>query len=378
MPTQEPNYRYTEAPSILEHVPVPLRVAGAWSWRLVVVGVVAVALTTVVATLAPIIVPVSIAVLIAAPMERMATWLGSKGIPRTLASLSLVLGLIGLVAGLLAAAGQSVASGLGELKDKALAGIDTLVDWLVTGPLQVSEAELRDYLDRAGETLQDNSAGLVSGAVSVTATVGLVSAGALIALFCLFFFLRDGRAMWLWLVGLLPEEARERTDFAGRAGWATLGAYSRTSVFVAFVDAVGIGLGAWILGLPLALPIAIVVFLGSFVPIVGATVTGAVAVLVALVDGGWATALIMLGIVILVQQLEGSILYPWLFGKAADVHPVAILLTVAAGAIVAGMVGALLAVPLLALTKSFITGLRRSGVGPTTAIPIQRGPKAAD
>jgi len=206
----------------------------------------------------------------------------------------------------------------------------------------------------------------------------LVSAGALIALFCLFFFLRDGRGMWLWLVGLLPEQARERTDFAGRAGWATLGAYTRTSVFVAFVDSVGIGLGAWILGLPLALPIAILVFLGSFIPIVGATVTGAVAVLVALVDGGWVTALIMLGIVILVQQLEGSILYPWLFGRAAAVHPVAILLTVAAGTIVAGMVGALLAVPLLALTKSFISGLRRSGVGPTTAIPIQRAPTTAD
>ncbi len=276
------------------------------------------------------------------------------------------------VGGLLVAAGQSIIAGLDELKAKAGAGINAVVDWLASGPLNISATDLQDYLDRAGQTLQDNAGGVVHGAVSVTATVGVVTAGALLALFCLFFFLKDGAIMWNWAVGMFPERARTRVDYAARAGWATLGAYTRTSVFVAFVDAVGIGVGAWILGVSLALPIGIVVFLGSFIPIVGATVTGAVAILVAFVDGDWKTALVMLGVVILVQQLEGSILYPWLFGRAASVHPVAILVTVAAGSILGGMVGALLAVPILALTKSFIDGLRRSGVGPTTVIPVTR------
>src|SRR5690606_39027579 len=134
----------------------------------------------------------------------------------------------------------------------------------------------------------------------------------------------------------------ERVDLAGTAAWGTLRRYARTSAFVALIDAVGIGIGAWILGIPLVIPIAILVFLFSFVPMFGAAISAAIAVLVALVDGGWTKALIMLGIVIVVQQLEGSILYPLMSGKAASLHPIVILLSVSAGTLLAGCVGAVI------------------------------------
>ena len=195
---------------------------------------------------------------------------------------------------------------------------------------------------------------LVSGALHATTTVGHVAAGALIALFCLFFFLLDGRTIWSWVVGLLPRGSREHVHQAGRRGVVTLGAYTRTQILVAAVDALGIGLGAALLGVPLALPLAVLVFLGSFVPIVGAIVTGSVAVLVALVANGPVNALLLLAVVLVVQQIEGHGLQPFLMGHAVSLHPVAVLLSVAAGSFVAGIVGALFAVPIVATLNTVI------------------------
>ena len=368
MAEDETDIKYTESPGVLEHVPVPLRVAGAWSWRLVAIGVVAIAFMGVMATLAPIVVPVSIAVLIAAPLERVVTYLTRWKIPRALGAAVVIVALLGAVVTLLVMVGTSVLHSIDELTDRARSGLDTLVEWLSEGPLQLDEQQIQDYLDQAGSTLQSNSDGIVSGALSVTEQMGLISAGVIIALFCLYFFLKDGRKIWVWAISHLPEHAQRRVDYAGKRSWLTLAAYTKTTVFVAFVDAVGIGLGAHFLGVPQAFPIAVVVFLGSFIPIIGAMVTGAIAVLVALVDGGWTTALIMAIIVLAVQQIEGNVLYPWLFGRATAIHPVAIILTISAGTVYAGIVGALLAVPLLAFVKSFTEGLRRAGVGPTSQI----------
>ncbi|MEK8227925.1 AI-2E family transporter [Oerskovia sp. M15] len=170
---------------------------------------------------------------------------------------------------------------------------------------------------------------------------------ALIALFCTFFFLLDGRTIWSWVVGLMPLRSRDTIHQAGRRGIVTISAYARTQILVAFVDAVGIGVGAAFFVPSLALPLGILVFVGSFIPIVGAVVTGVVAVLVVLVANGWVAALVMLGIVLVVQQIEGHVLQPFLMGHAVSLHPVAVLLVVAAGAFAAGIVGALFAVPSL-------------------------------
>lgn len=379
MATGEPDYRYgNEASQVLQNVPVPLRTAAAWSWRLIVIGIVLLALLSMLAKLAGLVVPLIIALIIAAPLSSLVTSLERRGVPRGLASISVVLALLTSIITLAVLAGQNFISSLDSLRAKAGEGLRSLISWLSEGPLNIDAEQANAYLDNLGETIRENSSTIISGALSVTGTVGLLVAGVILALFGLFFFLKDGRQIWEWVIGHFPESVRPSIDYAGGRSWDTLGRYARTSVFVSFVDAVGIGLGAWIIGVPLALPIAILVFLTAFIPMVGALLSGLVAVMVAFLQGGWVMALLMLGVVVLVQQLEGSVLYPWLFGKAVSVHPLAILLSISIGATFAGIAGALLAVPTLAVFKSFVDGLRRSGVGPTQAIPTVTADQARD
>jgi predicted PurR-regulated permease PerM len=265
-----------------------------------------------------------------------------------------------LITGLLVLASRSIAHGVGQLSDKAVEGINKITSWLTTGPLKLSEQDLQQWADRAKELFSGGGSGsgggasILSGALHVGTTITHVAAGTLIALFCTFFFLLDGRRIWGWVVGVLPRASRERVHQAGRRGLVTLGAYTRTQILVAAVDAVGIGLGAVIFRVPLALPLATLVFFGSFIPIVGAVVTGAIAVLVALVAHGPGAALGMLAVVLLVQQIEGHVLQPFLMGHAVSLHPVAVLLSVAAGSFVAGIVGALFAVPIVATLNTVV------------------------
>lgn len=343
-------------------VPWPLVITAAYSWRIIAIGVLVVFVFSAVSRLTPIVVPLIIAVLIAAPLERLVTRMNRKGIPRGLGAAAVILSLIVVIVGLMAIAGTAIVAGFDELRIAALEGFEQIIDWLITGPLHIAEERLTNITGQLSTWLEGNWQGVANGALSVTGTIGSVFAGMLIALISLFFVLRDGRSMWLWFVKLVGGGNAGRIDAAGRNSWITLRRYTQTSAFVAFVDAVGIGLAAWILGIPLAFPIAITVFLFSFIPMFGALISGAIAVAVALVDGGLTTALIMLGCVLLVQQLEGSILYPWLFGKAADIHPMVILLSVSAGTLLAGFVGAVIAVPIVAFTIAFIMGLRKEFV----------------
>lgn len=343
-------------------VPWPLVITAAWAWRLIVVGVVVAFAFTLFARLSTVLLPLVIAVLIAAPLERLVTRMARHRIPRALGAIIVLLSLIIIIGGLVVLAGTSIASGFSRLRDAALAGFDTFIDWLVTGPLNIPEERVTNISGQLEHWAQDNWQGVASGALSVTGTIGTMLGGMFIALIGLFFVLRDGREMWLWFARTFGGRNADRIDRAGRNSWITLRHYTQTSAFVAFVDAVGIGVAAWLLGIPLAFPIAITVFLFSFIPMFGATISGAIAVAVALVDGGWVKALIMLGAVLLVQQLEGSILYPWLFGKASDIHPMVILVSVSGGTLLAGFVGAVVAVPLVAFTIAFIVGLRKEFV----------------
>ena len=345
------------AADVTSEVPEPLRVAAAWAWRLIVVGVVLIAIGNVLALLSPVVLPLVIALLIAAPLERFVSLLYRLKVPRTLGAAITVLLLVFAVVGLATAVGASVVQGFASLQTSASRGFDTVTKWLVDGPLHVSSDQINGAVAQIMSTARDHAWGLASSAVSVTSTVGALVAGVILALISLFFFLRDGSEMWQFFVRLAPVRMRKSLDRAGKAGWTSLGHYTQTSAFVALVDAVGIGLGAQLLGVPLALPIGIMVFLFSFVPMFGASISGAVAVLVGLVDGGWVTALLMVGVVLFVQQTEGNILYPWLFGKAASVHPMAILLAVSSGTLLAGLAGAVIAVPILAFSVAFGRGL---------------------
>ena len=343
---------------VLRRVPLGLRISAAWSWRLIVLGIVLGAFFWMFTTLGTLFVPLIIALLIAAPLERVVHRLERWHIPRGLGALLAILALIGVVTFLLGAASASIISGFGDLKDAALEGFEQFTDWLASGPLHMSQEQLDGLVDQVQGYATDNATGLASGAIGAASTIGGVVAGIVIALFALFFFMRDGRKLWLWSAKLVPGESTESIDKAGVHAWNTLRRYTQTTVFVAFVDAVGIGLGAWILGVPLALPIGILVFLFSFIPMFGATLSGAIAALVALVDGGWTTALLMLGVVLLVQQLEGNVLYPWLFGKALSLHPLVVLLTITAGTLTLGLVGAIIAVPIVSFFYAFSRALR--------------------
>jgi putative heme transporter len=334
-------------------VPLSVRAAASWSWRLLLIAAAVAGFLWLLAALKTIVVPVAIALLLTillAPARRtLERWHLSRG----LATAVSIVGLIVLVGGLVTLAGTSIVSGFQDLADQAVEGFRQFTTWLAEGPLQLDAQQLSQYGQQLQESITQNSA-LVSGALGAATTVGHVLVGALITLFCTIFFLLDGRTIWTWLVNLLPVRARESVHQAGRRGLVTLSAYVRTQILVAFVDAVGIGVGSAFFVPALALPIGILVFVGSFVPIIGAIVTGAIATAVVLVANGWIAALIMLGIVLLVQQAESHILQPFLMGHAVSLHPVAVVLVVAAGSLAAGIVGALFAVPLAAVLNTVL------------------------
>ena len=336
-------------------LPRSVQLSAAWSWRLLVIVAATAVGLWLLNYFKVIAVAVAVAVLLSVLLTPVARFLRERiRFSRVAASATSVVGLLVVVGGLLTLAGNSIVNGFADLASEATAGLDTLIGWLSTGPLQISASQIEAYRQQATTSLSDNTASLLSGALSVTTTLGHVGTGAIIALFCTLFFLIDGRRIWFWVVGLLPRSARQRTHEASRRGLVALGAYTRTQILVALVDAVGIGIGAAILQVPLALPLATLVFIGSFIPIVGALISGSVAILVALVAHGPVVALAMLAVVLLVQQIEGHLLQPLLMGHAVSLHPVAVLLAVAAGSMAAGIVGALFAVPIAAVVNTVL------------------------
>ncbi len=337
-------------------VPHGLRVAAAWSWRLLVIGALAVAIIYVIGRIRIVVVPLVIAMLLAALLSPVVTFLLRHRVPRSLAAgLALVCGLAA-VAGTLTLVVNQFINGVPDLAKNASEGMDQIQNWLKTGPLHMSDRQLNSAVESGQQWLDDNSNTLTSGAVATATTIFDIITGLLLVLFATFFFLRDGSRIWGFIVRLIPSRARPQLAGAGEASWLTLVAYVRATVLVAFIDAVGIGLAVLILRVPLAFPLAALVFLGAFIPIVGATLSGAVAVLVALVGNGPVTALILLAAVIGVQQLEGHVLQPLIMGRAVAIHPLAVIVAIATGVVLAGIVGALVAVPLIAVLN---TGVRR-------------------
>ncbi|MDQ0851186.1 putative PurR-regulated permease PerM [Arthrobacter sp. B3I9] len=335
-------------------IPYGVRIAAAWSWRLGLILLFSATLIWLLSHISFLLIPLMVAALLAGLLSPVTAWLRTRHLPRGAAVAVTVLGFIGAIAGALALVGRQLVSGFSELWSEALVGIQQIQGWLAEGPLHLSAAQIDQYIKEATAALQNNSSSILSGALSFGSTAGHFAAGLVLSLFILIFFLLEGDRIWAFLIRLLPRKARAATFGAGRKGWASMVSYARIQMFVAFVDAVGIGVGAAIIGVPLALPLSVLVFLGSFIPIVGALVTGAVAVLLALVANGGVNALIMLGIVLLVQQLESHILQPLVMGKAVALHPVAVILSVAAGSYLAGIPGALFSVPILAVANSSI------------------------
>jgi predicted PurR-regulated permease PerM len=279
----------------------------------------------------------------------------------------LVVGL-GVLAGIITLVIERFSAGFTDLASQVSEGIGQVQSFVVR-TFPITKGQLEDAVTQVQQTLVDNQDTLASGALTTAATVGEVVAGFFLALFTLFFFLKDGRSIWLWLVGLFPQESRAYLDEAARRSWRTLISYVRATAAVALVDAIGIGIGLAILRVPLVVPLAALVFLGAFIPIIGSFLAGSVAVLVALVAVGPIKALIALGIVVAVMQLEGHVLQPLLLGRAVRVHPLAVVLAIAAGLLIGGIFGALIAVPTVACANVAGTYLSRRHDGPRPPEP---------
>lgn len=335
-----------------EAVPVGVRIAGAWSWRLLVIAGVIAIFVFLVVQLRLIVIPLMVSVLLAALLVPFVTFLQRHRWPKWLAITVAEVGILTIVSALVYLVVAQVRDGFPALRERTIEAIDTFRDFLRDSPLQLTDSQISDYLGQAWESIQADSGVFVTGALSVGSTAGHVLIGILLVLFATLILLIDGEGIWGWVVRLFPRNARAAVNGSGIAGWTTLTRFVRVQIFVAAVDAVGIGGIALILQLPLAVPIAVAVFLGSFIPIVGAVLTGAIAVFIALVYQGPVIALIMLAGVLLVQQIEGHVLQPLVMGAAVKVHPLAVVLAVGSGGFLAGIPGALFAVPIVATVNT--------------------------
>ncbi|MDA3645714.1 AI-2E family transporter [Saccharopolyspora indica] len=339
-------------------VPRGLRVAAAVGWRLLVLVAVLWVGWRVFDALYGEVMAVAVAALLTALMAPVVNWLVRRGVPRTLAAVLVLVGGLCALGAVLAVVISTLVAGLSGLSEQLAASIEQIRGWLIRGPLSLNQQQLNEVFQQLTQALRIDRGGLPTTALATTGTLLRFLAGMLLGLFTLFFFLRDGGRIWSFAVrATMPRSVRDRVHAAGRRGFATLVAYVRATAAVAFTDAALIGIGAVVLGVPLPFVLAVVIFLGAFVPYVGAVVTGGLAVLVALAANGFVTALILLAVVVCVMQLEGHVLQPLLLGHAVRLHPLAVVLSVASGFTVAGVGGAVLAVPLVATANTVVRSL---------------------
>lgn len=329
-----------------------VRRTAAWSWRLLVILGAVVALLWVIKKLEVIVVPVLLAMMISALLVPVVDWLDRKGLPRGAAVTLVILGGFSVLGGLLAFVIIQFIAGLPDLVKQVEHSIDSSRRWLIQGPAHLRSEQIENAGNAAIEALRNNQAKLTSGALSTAATITELVTAAVLVLFTLIFFLYGGRNIWQYVAKLVPVHVRDRVLEAGRAGYGSLIGYVRATFLVALTDAIGVGTGLAIMGIPLALPLASIVFLGAFIPLIGALVSGLLAVVVALLAKGLVYALITLGLLIAVNQMEAHLLQPLVMGRAVSIHPLAVVLAISTGGVLAGIVGALLAVPTVAFLNN--------------------------
>ena len=347
-------------------VPRALVTASELGWRfLVVVAAVAVlayALWYVRLVALPAFIAVALATLLTAPVAALVQRGLSRGVATAIVFFTALLAAFGL--GSLVV--PPFVSELEVLADTVTGGAQELGRLIVSGPFGITEAEVQRAIDSASQRLQASSGEIASGVLSGAVIFGQILAATLLTLVLVFFFVKDGTRIWAWLVRLFPRGVRGRVDEAGSTSWDVLSAYVRGVVLVATIDAVFIGVGMALVGMPLVVPLAVLTFVAAFIPIIGAVTAGAAAVLIALVSNGVGAALIVLGIVLAVQQIEGNVLYPLIMRRSVEMHPVATLLAVGAGGVLAGIIGALVAIPIAAIAATTIPILR--GQSPPDAL----------
>lgn len=339
-------------------VPWGMRVAAEIGWRLLVLAGTLWVLMRVISAVRLVVLAFVAALFITALLQPTVSRLKRMGLPRGLATAVttiagfIVMGLIGWFVV------WQVMDNLDTLSEKVRAGIDELKRWLLNSPFHVTEDQINQVAKNLSDTIGHNTNEITSAGLQGVTVLVEVLTGILLAMFSTLFLLYDGKNIWRWVLRLVPEQARPAMAGAGPRAWRTLTAYVRGTVIVALIDAIFIGLGIYFLHVPMAVPLSVFIFLFAFIPLVGAVISGALAVVVALVTEGVFTAVMVLAVVLLVQQIEGHVLQPFILGRAVRVHPLAVVLSVAAGGLIGGIGGSVVAVPLVAVTNTVVGYLR--------------------
>ncbi|MCF1598247.1 AI-2E family transporter, partial [Streptomyces muensis] len=345
-------------PDPAQVVPWGVRVAAEAGWRLLVLAGTVWVLMRVISAVQLVVFAFVIALLLTALMQPSVAWLTRRRVPHGLATaLTAILGfvVIGLMGWFVT---WQVMENIDNLSDQVQDGIDELRNWLLNSPFHVTDKQINEIAENLREAIGANTDEITSAGLEGVTVVVEALTGILLAAFSTLFLLYDGKRIWRWTLKLVPAAARPGVAGAGPRAWATLTAYVRGTVLVALIDAVFIGIGIYFLDVPMAVPLAVFIFLFSFIPLVGAVASGALAVVVALVTQGVFTAVMTLVVVLAVQQIEGHVLQPFILGRAVRVHPLAVVLSVAAGGMVAGIGGAVVAVPLVAVSNTVVGYLR--------------------
>ncbi|MGO1385051.1 MAG: AI-2E family transporter [Arachnia sp.] len=334
-------------------LPRPFRVAGAAALLVVLLYAAGWVLTEIGGMVSQVLIPIVVGVLLGALLMPAQIFLNhTLRLPRHVAAAVAVLGLVAVIGGTIYFAGRSVAQGFEDVSESIQTVLSRAEDWLAESPLAIDRDQLRTLFDQAEEWLSANASSLSSGALNATSSVGTVLVGAFLALIVALFLLAEGDRISSFMLMVFSDPTRTKVRETIRRSWVTLGSWARTQVVVSAVDAIGIGIGAFALQLPFVVPMIVITFLLCFIPLFGAFLSGAMFAIVALLFGGPITALIMLGVVIAVQQLESNVLQPLLMGKAVNLHPLVVLLGVTTGTYLLGLTGALLTVPILAAANA--------------------------
>lgn len=343
-------------------VPRNLARSAAVAWRLLVLGALAYSILWLLNQVLVIALPLFIAMLVAAALIPVVQWLQARGVNRLLATIVVVLSVYASLFLIVFYLGEAISGQFGQVGDRFKEGVGELQRMILDGPLGVTENQLDRFVSSTLDQLRNRIGGARSAAVAGAVTALEVVAGLLLTLVLAFFLVKDGDRIIAWFLKHVPQEHSETYRAVGRRAWGTLGGYLRGTIVIATVDAIGIGLGLWAVGVPLILPLMALTFFGAFFPIIGATVAGLVAVLVALVSGGPTDALLVGAVVLAVQQFDSNFLEPVVMARAVPLHPVVILAVITAGFAVAGLVGAFVAVPLAAVASAVGNELRERRV----------------
>jgi predicted PurR-regulated permease PerM len=321
------------------------RTAAAASWRFVAIIAAAGAVVYALAHLRVVVLPIIVALLVSTLLLPVVRWLKGHGAPDALAAAGSMLAAFLLLVAVGTAVAPSIGNQFGELRPRAEDGLREATKVLADPPFNLSEREIRQNVDKGIARLRQNGGPLARGVQSGAVILGEIITGLLITVLLTFFLLKDGERMWAYFLSLTGRRSRRDADEIGTRVYAALAGYVRGIALVGLVDAILIGLALLVIGVPLVVPIMVITFFAAFIPLIGAFVAGLVAVLIALVSGGVIDAALVLGAIVLVQQIEGHVLYPLLMGRTVHLHPAAIVVALAAGGILGGIVGVFLAVP---------------------------------